>query len=228
MMVYVPDDGANARGQILLVGTVGDVSSARAWVRPNGAGDVIAVGPGFALSDTGIDYTPGVWQQWDLEYAVDGSTFSVSVDGATASGLSSFAAGNVAAVQLFNGSNTAGSIYFDAVPLPPAVLADLNQDGFVDIFDVNLVSSHWGSANPAGDANRDGIVDIFDVNLISANWSAGVLVGNLGCADQLRVAGAMAVDGLLLTDIPNERPNSSRVRRAPAPQRAAPADALAT
>jgi hypothetical protein len=56
-------------------------------------------------------------------------------------------------------------------PVPaPMIMPDLNMDGFVDIFDVNLVSSHWGTSNPLGDANKDGTVDIFDVNLISANW----------------------------------------------------------
>jgi FG-GAP-like repeat/Dockerin type I domain len=54
--------------------------------------------------------------------------------------------------------------------LPP-VVGDLNGDGAVNIFDVNVVSAHWGEPGPAGDANGDGIVDIFDVNLISANWT---------------------------------------------------------
>jgi probable HAF family extracellular repeat protein len=53
------------------------------------------------------------------------------------------------------------------VPKP----GDVNFDGVVDIFDVNLVSAHWGEAGPTADANGDGTVDIFDVNLISANWT---------------------------------------------------------
>jgi hypothetical protein len=51
---------------------------------------------------------------------------------------------------------------------------DLNWDGVVNIFDVNLISLHWGQSGPAGipgDANRDGVVNIFDINVISANWS---------------------------------------------------------
>jgi hypothetical protein len=50
---------------------------------------------------------------------------------------------------------------------------DVNHDGYVDIFDVNLVSANWdpvGPTGPTGDANGDMKVDIFDVNLISANW----------------------------------------------------------
>ncbi len=48
---------------------------------------------------------------------------------------------------------------------------DVNFDGAVDIFDINLVSSNWSGAGPTGDANHDGTVDIFDINLISSNWS---------------------------------------------------------
>ncbi len=58
-------------------------------------------------------------------------------------------------------------VTFDAVP------GDVNFDGLVNIFDVNLVSAHWGEGGPAGDANGDLMVDIFDINLISANWHPG-------------------------------------------------------
>jgi hypothetical protein len=61
------------------------------------------------------------------------------------------------------------ALTLEGAPLPPG---DVNFDGVVNIFDVNLVSAHWGEAGPAGDANEDGVVDIFDVNLISANWTA--------------------------------------------------------
>jgi PEP-CTERM motif/Dockerin type I domain len=50
---------------------------------------------------------------------------------------------------------------------------DVNFDGVVNIFDINLVSANWNGPGPAGDANFDGIVNIFDINLISANWGAG-------------------------------------------------------
>lgn len=56
--------------------------------------------------------------------------------------------------------------------------ADVNQDGQVNIFDINLVSSNWGQAGPTGDANHDGTVNIFDINLISSSW--GMLPGGGG------------------------------------------------
>jgi hypothetical protein len=52
------------------------------------------------------------------------------------------------------------------------VIGDANADGVVDIFDINLVSSNWGTAGPTGDVNSDGVVDIFDINLISSHWGA--------------------------------------------------------
>jgi hypothetical protein len=55
---------------------------------------------------------------------------------------------------------------------------DANFDGLVDIFDVNLVSAHWGESGPTGDVNGDGAVDIFDINSISANWTANAGSGS--------------------------------------------------
>ncbi len=56
---------------------------------------------------------------------------------------------------------------------------DVNYDGFVDIFDINLVSANWMGPGPTADANADYTVDIFDINVISSNWmppAAGVAV----------------------------------------------------
>ena len=115
-MVYVPDDGINARVQFLLTG--GDSTSARAWIRPDGQGNVVARGPGGALTDTGIDYTPNAWQRWAVSYEVGSATFSASVAGIGAAGLPSFTSGSVAAVQFWNGSSVSGAAYLDAVPVP--------------------------------------------------------------------------------------------------------------
>lgn len=121
-MVHVPDDGVNVRLQFLLTG--GDLDTTRAWVRPDGQGNVIAVGPGFALTDTGLDYTPGTWQRWDLTYEIGSAIFGVSVGGVSATGFSSFTAGQVGALSLFNGSTVPGAVYLDAVPVPePATWA---------------------------------------------------------------------------------------------------------
>ncbi len=116
MMVYLPGTtDTDARAQFML--DDGDFGSARAWVRPDGSGHVIAVGPGFALTDTGLTYATDKWQEWDLSYAIGGSTFSVSVNGSTATGLSSFTTGGIAHADLLNGAwDPAGSFFLDAVP----------------------------------------------------------------------------------------------------------------
>lgn len=120
-MVYLPDDGANTRLQLLLQDGQ-NFQTARAWVRPDGLGNVIVVhsapGGGFVLTDTGIDYTPGSWQRWDLTYTVGATTFDVSVGGFSALGLASYSAGPVSTAYMFNGNATPGFFYLDAVPVP--------------------------------------------------------------------------------------------------------------
>lgn len=54
---------------------------------------------------------------------------------------------------------------------PGTLPGDVNFDGVVNIFDINLVSANWGGTGPTGDANKDGTVNIFDINLVSANWT---------------------------------------------------------
>lgn len=120
-MVYVPDDGLSNRLQLLL--TNGDTTSARAWIRSDGQGNVIAVGPGFSLTDTGLNYTPNVWQRWAVSYEIGSATFSASVAGVGLAGLQSVTSGSAAAIQFWNGSSVAGAVYLDAVPVPePASL----------------------------------------------------------------------------------------------------------
>ena len=59
----------------------------------------------------------------------------------------------------------------NALQVDPALLGDANFDGIVNIFDINLVSAHWGEGGPVGDANGDMTVNIFDINLISSHWN---------------------------------------------------------
>ncbi|HEY7089512.1 MAG TPA: hypothetical protein VH518_15550 [Tepidisphaeraceae bacterium] len=122
MMVYLPDDGIDSRAQLILDN--GDFTTARAWMRPDGHGNVDAVVSGIVAVDTGLDYAPNTWQEWDLQYAIGASTFSITVNGVTASGFASPTVGSVGRADLFNGSNVAGSFYLDAVPVPePASIA---------------------------------------------------------------------------------------------------------
>lgn len=74
-----------------------------------------------------------------------------------------------------NAAATTTSPVAAVVVLPkPALLGDVNFDGKVDIFDINLISAHWGETKSGGglpgDANGDGIVNIFDINEVSYQW----------------------------------------------------------
>jgi hypothetical protein len=115
-MVFLPSaSDVNARAQLFLDN--GDFNSARAWARPDGHGHVDAVAAGFTLVDTGLLYSTDTWQEWDLQYVIGASTFSVAVNGAAASGFSSVSSGQVAFANFENGaSNPVGSFYLDAVP----------------------------------------------------------------------------------------------------------------
>ena len=49
-------------------------------------------------------------------------------------------------------------------------VADANGDGIVNINDLNIILSQWGTSGPEGDLNDDGIVDVNDLNLVLASW----------------------------------------------------------
>ena len=113
-MLYVPDDDTSTRAFFALSdGNV--VFTGRAIVRSDGAGNVIALVGGLASQDTGLDYIPDVWQHWELEYAVGGSTFNVRVNGVLAGPFTSFTTGPVNTGEIFNGAfDPAGSVFVDA------------------------------------------------------------------------------------------------------------------
>jgi hypothetical protein len=54
---------------------------------------------------------------------------------------------------------------------PIACAADLDENGTVDLGDLNLVLGNFGQDGPAGDANRDGTVNLEDLNLLLAQFT---------------------------------------------------------
>lgn len=61
-------------------------------------------------------------------------------------------------------------ITFNFYSVEKVTLSDVNGDGQVDIFDLSLVASRYGSSDSAADLNGDGTVDIFDLTIIASNF----------------------------------------------------------
>ena len=70
------------------------------------------------------------------------------------------------------------AIYRDQIYSHVDLPGDINFDGLVNVFDMNVISAKWGPAGPSGDANYDGIVNVFDLALVSTNWTIGSSAGN--------------------------------------------------
>ena len=63
-----------------------------------------------------------------------------------------------------------GEEIFGEAPQPKS--GDLNSDGKVDIIDLGILLSNWGSTTkPPADLNQDGYVDIIDLGIMLSNWS---------------------------------------------------------
>jgi hypothetical protein len=50
--------------------------------------------------------------------------------------------------------------------------SDLNSDGVVDVIDLSILVSRWGTSDVTADINGDGIVDALDLSVLVSNWGA--------------------------------------------------------
>ncbi len=128
---------------------------------------------GSGSTDANVGDVPFLQYSWDLngdgvfgDAAGVQPTLAWSELSALGIGLGTYVV-KVRVDDTFGGITVSAATSLTVTPLP----GDVNLDADVNIFDVNLVSAHWGESGPLGDANGDGAVDIFDVNLISANWT---------------------------------------------------------
>jgi hypothetical protein len=48
--------------------------------------------------------------------------------------------------------------------------SDLNSDGVVDVIDLSILVSRWGSSDVTADINSDGVVDALDLSVLVSNW----------------------------------------------------------
>ena len=56
---------------------------------------------------------------------------------------------------------------------PPAVVGDLNGDGYVGCADLAILESNYGKTGNglAGDLNGDGTVNTFDLSIMLSHWN---------------------------------------------------------
>jgi hypothetical protein len=47
---------------------------------------------------------------------------------------------------------------------------DVNNDGVVNVFDLSIMLSDWGTNNTSADVNNDGTVNVFDLSTLLSNW----------------------------------------------------------
>ncbi len=53
---------------------------------------------------------------------------------------------------------------------PSGTTGDLNNDGQVNIFDLSILLSDWGTNNATADLNHDGTVNVFDLSILLSHW----------------------------------------------------------
>jgi trimeric autotransporter adhesin len=64
-----------------------------------------------------------------------------------------------------------GAIEYAFDTKEPAIVGDLNGDGFVNGADLGLLLSAWDSADDVADLNGDGVVNGADLGILLASWS---------------------------------------------------------
>lgn len=90
---------------------------------------------------------------------------------------------NVDTTQIANGSHTikavatysGGTLTATATVTvsnsnPSQKTGDINNDGSVNIFDLSILLSKWGTTDAASDLNKDGTVNVFDLSILLSHW----------------------------------------------------------
>jgi len=162
----------------------------------------------YSIIGFGAGATANTWV-WTLSAAIGNDDLTIALDATTGNAVQD-TAGNKLDGEWTNvsssypsGNGTAGgdfSFRFDVLP------GDVNQDRVVNIFDLNYVSSNWGTpgGSPNGDLNGDGVVNIFDINGLSSYWGTS----NVDGGNFMMMGGGLSFDAAFaayLRDIANFR-----------------------
>ncbi len=60
--------------------------------------------------------------------------------------------------------------YFVVRSHASTLVGDLNNDGVVNVFDLSIMLSDWGTNNAIADLNGDGVVNVFDLSILLSHW----------------------------------------------------------
>lgn len=55
---------------------------------------------------------------------------------------------------------------------PAVINSDLNNDGKVNVFDLSILLSKWGTADSVADINKDSTVNVFDLSILLSKWAS--------------------------------------------------------
>ena len=94
-----------------------------------------------------------------------GSTLSY-----TDSGLSPGTSYSYTIVALDQAGNTSPAASLSA-STQASTPGDLNGDGRVNITDLSILLSNYGTTNAVADINGDGVVNIFDLSILLSRWT---------------------------------------------------------
>ena len=84
----------------------------------------------------------------------------------------------------------------------PDATADLNNDGVVNILDLVLVASHFGTTDTTADLNADGTVDIADLVLVANAWGSVAAAPTAGTMNTWLQMARQSVSDVVATSIP--------------------------
>jgi hypothetical protein len=152
-------------------------------------GNIVAPNLAGSNVDTGLDWTPDTWQEWVIIYDLDTDTFSLTVDGMTASGLQ--ARNNLSNVSRFTWQalgNNSGSFYVDAIPdyssaaekakLYPMLTHSADGDLFYEGFERQTVTGVQTTGAPKTLKLHPGVSGIMDQWFVIAQGGASTTVLN--------------------------------------------------
>jgi chitodextrinase len=95
-----------------------------------------------------------------------GSTLSYNDTGLSASTSYSY---TIVALDTLGNVSPAGTLTATTVT---SKIGDLNGDNQVNITDLSIFLSNWGTSNTIADLNHDGTVNIIDLSILLSNWGS--------------------------------------------------------